>query len=202
MIFSIGLIASFMVVAVSLSIHQKTISILSIVLGLLVMTQYILLDKPVPAILAVVSIIYAGLSLSFSNKSFWKEKYCIPAVVLTYGIVFVVVNGWSFNIELLSLTGSVLMTFLVVINNVVVSKIIAALSGACWAVYQVFVGAYGQLPGQFFYFAGIVVSSIMMINYYRAGKPVKSVPEVGTLIIKFFNNKLSKMPVNSVASEA
>ena len=184
MIFAVGLIASVLVIAISLAVHQRTIAVISVLLGFFVATQYILLDKSGTAILAIVSLVYAGLSLLLAGNKYWKEKYCIPAVIATYLTVFTVINGFVFNIEILALVGSILMTALVVVRNPVTSKVIATVAGVAWLVYQVKVGAYGQLPGQGFYFTGIAISSVILFRYHKAGKDMSTAPEVGSIIAK------------------
>ena len=164
MVFIVGLIASVLVIAISLAVHQRTIATISVLLGFFIITQYVLLDKTGTAILAIISLIYAALSLLFAGSRYWKEKYCIPAVIATYLIAFVVINGFVFNVEIFALVGSILMTVLVVLRNPITSKVIATVAGIAWLVYQVKVGAYGQLPGQGFYFTGIAISSVILFR--------------------------------------
>jgi hypothetical protein len=63
-----------------------------------------------------------------------------------------IINGVSVGYETLPLVGSVLMASLICIHNRVAIKTIQFIAGIVWIIYQVHVGAWGQMPGEVIYF--------------------------------------------------
>lgn len=186
MIFICGLLASIGIVAIALSIHQRTLSILTIVTSLFILLQYFLLDRQSAVAMTVIAIICSVITLFF-GKNEHIRKIVLLFSITSYIVIYCLISNFSLTIDLLTLVGSITMTLVVVIRNPVLSKILAFIGGLSWTIYQVNVGAYGQLFGEIFYFIAIALSSVMLFKTYKNGQKLSSTPEIGTIICQRFN---------------
>lgn len=148
----LGLVASGPLAAISYSSRNRTITILSAVMSAVVCGQYALLDHPGAAVLSAISLIFSIASLMFSNIRAWRPRVVLAAMILSMVAAHWIVNGVSAGCETLPLVGSVLMASLICIHNWAAIKAIQFIAGIVWTVYQVHVGAWGQMPGEVIYF--------------------------------------------------
>lgn len=148
----LGLVASGLLAAISYSSRNRMITILSAVMSTVVCGQYVLLDHPGAAVLSAISLIFSIASLMFSNTRAWKPRVVLAAMILSMVAAHWIVNGVSVGYEVLPLVGSVLMASLICIHNWAAIKAIQFIAGIVWTVYQVHVGAWGQMPGEIIYF--------------------------------------------------
>lgn len=150
--FIFGLVASVLLVAISYSSSNKTITILSVLMSSAVALQYLLLGAYGATALSVLSIVFAIAALVLSKKPYWRFKNIAPVIVVSMTALFLMTGGSLSGFNLLPLVGSVLMSCLVLVENKWAIKAITFVAGIVWLVYQIHTGAWGQIPGQVFYF--------------------------------------------------
>ena len=162
--FIFGLIASILLVAISYSSNNKTITILSVLMSSAVAVQYLLLGAYGATALSVLSIVFAVAALILSEKPYWRFRNIAPLIVLSMTALFIVTGGSLFGFNLIPLIGSVLMSCLILVENKWAIKGITFTAGIIWLVYQIHTGAWGQIPGQIFYFTFWFISVGKMVK--------------------------------------
>lgn len=166
----LGLIASAFVVTLSLAKNQRTIALISIVLSGVLVSQYLVLDQLVAAVLSGMSLLYGLLVLSTLGRadSFSKAVNSKPAKIVLlsgYTLAFILLNGGlGWNLQLLAYFGSVLMVAVMMFDHIWATKAILLAAGVCWTIFQFQTGAYGNLVGQVFYFGGLMFSSWKLLR--------------------------------------
>lgn len=147
-----GLIASVLLVAISYSSSNKTITILSVLMSSAVAIQYLILGAYGATALSFLSIISAVAALLLSKKPYWRFRNIAPVIAVSMTALFLITGGSLSGFNLFPLIGSVLMSCLVLVENKWAIKVITFTAGIVWLVYQIHTGAWGQIPGQIFYF--------------------------------------------------
>ena len=92
------------------------------------------------------------------------------------------INGFTLNWGLLALAGTVIGTLAMWFDNPINLKATMLFMGFIWLAYQISAGAYGQLPGEFVFIAGIIVSLTMLVKAQNKGIPLSEVEELPTLM--------------------
>lgn len=168
--FIFGLIASVLLVAISYSSSNKTITILSVLMSSAVAIQYLLLGAYGATALSILSIIFAVAALLLSKKPYWRFRNIAPVIVVSMAALFLVTGGSLSGFNLLPLVGSILMSCLVLVENKWAIKTITLVAGIVWLVYQIHTGAWGQIPGQIFYFTFWFISVGNMVKNTSVNK--------------------------------
>lgn len=156
----LGLVASCLLAAISYSSHNRTITILSAAMSAVICGQYILLNHPGAAVLSAISLIFSIASLTLSKTRAWRPKVALATMILSMIAAHWIINGISVGYETLPLVGSALMASLICIHNRATIKTIQFIAGGVWTIYQVHVGAWGQMPGEVIYFVAWWLSVI------------------------------------------
>lgn len=177
MVIALGLLASILVIAMGLTIKRKNVVRLSLAVGTVTTAQYLLLGEWGTAYLTAVAALYA-----FGLMYAWKVpvlggKGMAYVLVLVYTVGFFAINGVSFSWSLLAYGASIFGTLLLLINNPLHLKYAMLINGLLWTAFQLISGAYGQIPGEAVYVAGVVFSIIMLTRAHRKGKNLHDVPE-------------------------
>lgn len=172
--FIFGLIASVLLVAISYSSSNKTITILSVLMSSAVAIQYLLLGAYGATALSILSIIFAVAALLLSKKPYWRFRNIAPVIVMSMTALFLVTGGSLSGFNLLPLLGSILMSCLVLVENKWAIKAITFVAGIVWLVYQIHTGAWGQIPGQIFYFTFWFISVENMLKNTSVSKRILS----------------------------
>lgn len=168
--FTFGLIASVLLVAISYSSSNKTITILSVLMSSAVAVQYILLGAYGATALSVLSALFAVAALVLSKKPYWRFRNIAPVIVVSMTTLFLITGGSLSGFNLLPLVGSILMSCLVLVENKWAIKAITFVAGIVWLVYQIHTGAWGQIPGQIFYFTFWFISVGNMLKNTSVSK--------------------------------
>jgi membrane protein len=169
-----GIIASVLLVAISYSSSNKTITILSVLMSSAVAVQYLLLGAYGATALSMLSIVFAVAALVLSKKPFWRFQNIAPVIVVSMTALLLVTGGSLSGFNLLPLVGSILMSCLVLVENKWVIKAITLIAGIVWLVYQIHTGAWGQIPGQIFYFTFWFISVGNMVKNTSVSKRILS----------------------------
>lgn len=170
--FIFGLIASVLLVAISYSSSNKTITILSVLMSSAVAIQYLLLGAYGATALSILSIIFAVAALLLSKKPYWRFRNIAPVIAVSMTTLFLIIGGSLSGFNLLPLIGSVLMSCLVLVENKWAIKSITFIAGIVWLVYQIHTGAWGQIPGQIFYFTFWFISVRNMLKNTSVSKRI------------------------------
>lgn len=189
MVLVIGMIASVVLVFMSLSSKRNLIVLFSSIVSVLTLAQYALLDRWATAILSVITLMY-GLTIPFEKKFPWlRSKISTIILGIVYSAAFFSVNGFKINIELLAYVASLLGTIIMALENRWIGKWMMFVSGLCWLGYQFSVGAYGQLPGEIFFTVGNICTLFMLWSSMKRGVPLNEVKELPMLL----KEKIGKM---------
>lgn len=155
--------------------------------------QFILLNQTATTYLIAVSLIYSVL-LMMESKFPVVRTHGFTALVITLQTVgYVVINGLAWNWGLLALTGTVMATVAMWFQEPIKLKVTMLIMGFVWFTFQIVSGAYGQLPGEVVFLAGITVSIMMLMKAKKQGIPLDEVEELPILIRnKFLAKKIPK----------
>jgi hypothetical protein len=128
------------------------------------------------------------------NKIPFVRTYAFTAGLLLAQIIgYLLINGFSLNWGLLALTGTIIGTLAMWFQSPMKLKVTMLFMGFIWLAYQTMAGAYGQLPGELIFIAGIVTSLILLTKAKRNGIPLNEVEELPTLIrLKIAERKMLK----------
>lgn len=141
-----------------------------------------------------------GVSLAYSILLVLEKKIPLvrthsftAGVLLIQTVGYFAINGFSWNWGLLALTGTLVGTLAMWFQNPITLKTTMLFMGFIWLTYQTSAGAYGQLPGEFVFIAGIIISLTMLMKAHKKGIPLSEVEELPALIRrKLAERKASK----------
>lgn len=166
----LGAIASLLLVALAYSSQQRTITTLTIALSVVVAAQYYALDKPSAAAVSIVSLVFALAALVLP-KSRRTAIVVIPVMALATVVVSFVAAGTPANgFEFVPVAATVVMSALPFLSATWVVKLLQLVGGLLWTVYMVYAGAWGQLPGEVFYFVAWGVSVVKIITEVHSAR--------------------------------
>lgn len=186
MVFTLGLIASAIVVIMAFTIKRDSIVKLSALMGLVTTIQYLFLHEWGTAWLTIVGFFYAVGLLCSDKFPVMKSKGVAYALLVVYSIGFFGINGVSFSWPLVAYVASLLGTFMLLVQNPLKLKYMMLINGLLWLTFQIVSGAHGQLPGELVYLIGITASIIYLKNAQNKGKKLSEVPEFTTMLKKRF----------------
>lgn len=182
MVIFLGIIASILVVALALTVQRMPIIAVSAALSVVTAVQYALLDRWSAVALGLVTLAYGLIAVMEGKWAWLRSKAVSGAVIAAYAGMFLALNGWTFSIDIIAFVASISGVLLMMVNNPLVAKWMMLANGIAWTAYQVFTGAYGQLPGEALFVVGVVASLIMLHRAQSAGKDLASVPEAPALV--------------------
>lgn len=192
MVITLGLLASIGVVALAFSIRRQSIVIVSLILALLTMTQYALLDKWTTVTLGAITLVY-GIIIAFESIfPILKSRWTLTILSTFYTVTFFLMNGININMDILAYTASLTGVLIMGMSNPIAAKWVMLINGITWSAYQVLSGAYGQLPGELFYTAGVIITLVLLYKTQSRGDSLDSVPEMGTILIRKFKQGTSE----------
>lgn len=154
----LGAIASLLLVLLAYSSKQRTITILTIILSVVVAAQYYALGKPSAAAVSVVSLVFALAALVLP-KSRRTTMVVIPVMMAaTVAVSFAAEGAPGNGFEFVPVAATVVMSALLFLSATWAIKLLQLVGGVLWTVYMVYAGAWGQLPGEVVYFVTWFVS--------------------------------------------
>lgn len=144
--------------------------------------QFILLNQTATTYLIGVSLVYSILLIFEKKIPFVRTHVFTAGLLLTQTVGYFLINGFSFNWGLLALTGTIIGTLAMWFQSPLKLKVTMLFMGFIWLAYQAASGAYGQLPGELVFIAGIITSLVLLSNAKKNGIPLDEVEELPTLI--------------------
>lgn len=144
--------------------------------------QFILLGETATVFLIAVSAVYSILLLLENKIPFVRSQAFTLGLLGVQVAGYFVINGFSFNWSLLALLGTVVGTFSMWFQDPMKLKGSMLALGFIWMAYQIASGAYGQVPGEIVFIAGIIVSLVFLSRAKRNGIPLETVEEFPALI--------------------
>lgn len=177
-----GLIASLFVVILSFTIQRRNIVLVSSMLAAATIVQYALLGKYSTMVLAVVTIVYGVVTLFEKRYPVLQSRWSFVVLSVVYSVVFFAMNGFTVSVELLAFVASLSGVVVMALDNQLVVKWLMLVNGLTWMVYQLSVGAHGQLPGELFYTVGVLFSLFVLYRAKFKGIDLSTVPELSTVV--------------------
>lgn len=158
-------------------------------------TQFILLNQPATTFLIAVSIVYTAMLMLEKFLPFVTKKAFALTVLGVQTIGYFVVNGFTMNWSLLALAGTIVGSLAIWFHNPIHLKVTMLFMGLLWLSFQIAAGAYGQLPGEFVFLAGISVSLYFLLQARRKGIPLESVEEIPVMIRRIIAERKTAVAV-------
>ena len=160
----LGLVASGLLVVLAAVHTQRLVIGVSVMLSMVVAAQYVVLGEFAAAGVSVVGLVFA-LAAVFIPR---RKSVTVPVVTFMVACL-AVVSLWAGGVPAhpvgwFPLVGAVLMGVLPFVENVVWVKACQGAGGVVWGVFMVWVGAWGQVPGQVLY---MVVWGVSVWRLYR-----------------------------------
>lgn len=144
--------------------------------------QFILLNQTATTYLIGVSLVYSILLMLEKKIPFVRTHAFTGGLLLVQMVGYFLINGFSLNWGLLALTGTIIGTLAMWFQSPLKLKVTMLFMGFIWLSYQAASGAYGQLPGELIFIAGIITSLILLTKAQKQGIPLNEVEELPTLI--------------------
>ena len=147
----LGLVASGLLVVLA-AVHTRRLMIgVSVALSMVVAAQYVVLGEFAAAGVSLVGLVFA-LAAVFIPR---RKSVTVPVVTLIVACL-AVVSLWAGGVPAhpvgwFPLVGAILMGVLPFVENVVWVKACQGAGGVVWGVFMVWVGAWGQVPGEVLY---------------------------------------------------
>lgn len=164
------------------SVKRSNILILSVITGIVTTAQYALLGESGTVFLTAISLLYA-LGLCFAHKiPIVESKKVAGILMVVFTVGFFAINGVSLSWGLVSYTASLIGAFMLLFKNQLVLKWMMLANGLAWGTFQLASGAYGQLPGEALFIAGVVFSLCILHRAKSQGKSLESIPELSSVI--------------------
>lgn len=132
-----------------------------------------------------------------SHLSFVKTRVFTAVIILVQVIGYFNITSFSMSWGLLALLGTIIGTVSLWFTDPIKLKAAMLSMGFIWLIYQTAVGAYGQLPGEFVFIAGIITSLILLTKAKRNGTPLNEVEELPTIVRKHLAQKNARKTVFS-----
>jgi hypothetical protein len=161
--------------------------------------QFILLNQTATTYLIAVSLVYSVL-LMLENKIPMVRTHGFTALILCIQTAgYVIINhGLRLDWGLLALAGTIIGTLAMWFQNPIKLKATMLVMGLIWMSYQIAAGAYGQLPGEVVFLAGIIISLVMLTKARRRGIPLDEVEELPIIV----RRKLAAARAKALTKEA
>lgn len=174
---SAGVIASVCLIMLSLTVKRINIVVLTLVLSVACIVQFIGLGKHSSAAISIVMVVY--IIAGFMVKSpVVQSPFVVGCVMGLYCLVYVLVNGFEVSIELLALVASCAGLLVVVFDDQVRIKVAQFSACVLWTIFTVAIGAWGQLLGQIFTLIFSCITMVYVMRYVSTNGRDSTVPEL------------------------
>lgn len=138
--------------------------------------------------LGVISLVYSALLMVEKRVPVVRTHTFTGLVVAVQFIGYIAINGIQLDWSILALAGTLIGTLALWFQNPVKLKVTMLVMGLIWLTYQLAAGAYGQIPGELVFLAGLGISLAMLSKAKKAGIPLSEVEELPVMLRRKFNN--------------
>lgn len=181
-VFTLGVLASLCIIIMAFSFNRSVILWSTLLTSVITGVQYILLEQTATTFLIGISLVYSIL-LMLENKLPAVRTHAFTGGVLTVQLLgYIAINGITLDWSILALAGTLIGTVALWFQNPVKLKVTMLVMGLIWLTFQIAAGAYGQLPGELVFLAGITFSLIMLAKAHKLGKPLTEVEELPAML--------------------
>lgn len=201
---TLGALASLFIIVTAFSLSRKTILASMLITNVLTGTQFILLNQPATTFLITVSIVYTAMLMLEKLLPFVTGKAFALTVLTVQTIGYFAVNGFTPDWSLLALAGTIVGSLAMWFHNPLHLKATMLFMGFIWLSYQIAAGAYGQLPGEFVFLAGISASLYFLLKAHRNDLPLESVEEIPIMVRRMIAERktAASVPVMEESKDA
>lgn len=188
---TLGALASLFIIISAFSLNRKTILLSLLITNFLTGAQFVILGETPTVFLIAVSALYTGALMMEKRIAFIRSNAFTIGILAVQTIGYFAINGTRLDWSLLALAGTIVGSFAMWFKNPIHLKATMLFMGFIWLAYQLVSGAYGQIPGELVFLAGIITSLVMLSNAKRQGLPLDTVEELPALLRRKFENRHS-----------
>lgn len=186
---TLGALASLFVIISAFSLNRKTILLSLLITNFLTGAQFIILGEIPTTFLIAVSALYTGALMMEKILPFVRSNAFTIGILAVQTVGYFAINGMRLDWSLLALSGTIVGSLAMWFKNPIHLKATMLLMGFIWLAYQLVSGAYGQIPGELVFLAGIIASLVMLTNAKNQGLPLDAVEEIPALLRRKFGNR-------------
>lgn len=183
----LGAFASLFIIISAFSLNRKTILLSLLITNFLTGGQFIILGQTPTTFLIAVSALYTGALMMEKSLPFVRSNAFTIGVLAVQTVGYFAINGTRLEWSLLALAGTIVGSFAMWFKNPIHLKATMLFMGFIWLAYQLVSGAYGQIPGELVFLAGITASLVLLTKAHRKGIPLETVEEIPVLIRRKFS---------------
>lgn len=195
-----GLCSSVILVIGSLSISRVRILFCSLGINVFTGLQYWVMGNTSTLVLVGLSILLVLTALSSLKWPELGSPKIMIAFLVAYPILFFTVGGGKIETltDIFPLLGVSCATIANFLKNSLHIKAAFMSAGALWLVYELSVGAYGQMVGEILTLVGNTTSIILIILAVRKGIAPSDVPELNVRIATWFRSFKKEPSVDAI----
>lgn len=186
---TLGALASLFIIISAFSLNRKTILLSLLITNFLTGAQFIILGEIPTTFLIAVSALYTGALMMEKILPFVRSNAFTIGILAVQTVGYFAINGMRLDWSLLALSGTIVGSLAMWFKNPIHLKATMLLMGFIWLAYQLVSGAYGQIPGELVFLAGIIASLVMLTNAKNQGLPLDAVEEIPALLRRKFGNR-------------
>jgi hypothetical protein len=185
-----GLCASAILIIGSLSISRTRILLCSLGINVFTGLQYWVMGNTSTLVLVGLSILLVLTALSSLKWPALGTTKVMAAFLVAYPVLFFTVGEGKIETltDIFPLLGVTCATIANFLKNGLHIKIAFMGAGLLWLVYEVSVGAYGQMVGEILTLAGNTISITFIMLAARKGIDPSEVPELNVRITAWFRS--------------
>lgn len=186
----LGLCASAILITGSLSISRARILLCSLGINVFTGLQYWVMGNTSTLVLVGLSILLVLTALSSLKWPSLGSPKVMTAFLVAYPVLFFTVGGGKAGtlIDIFPLLGVACATIGNFLKNGLHIKVAFMCAGLLWLVYELSVGAYGQMVGEIITLAGNSITITFILLAARKGIDPSEVPELNVRIATWFRS--------------
>lgn len=176
------------IIVYAVSVRRRTLILLSLLMSVLAITQYAALAQWGAVALTIVNLTYSVVALLDTKYrvlgALWVRVFFLSTSVVLSSVIEYGVRGYSvFSANTLAVAASITSVVVIMVPTFIQQKLFTIGSGVFWLLYQIIVGAVGNIPGEIVYIVGAcLVLGVAIYQHKRYQVPYEETPSLPTLI--------------------
>lgn len=176
------------IIVYAVSVRRRTLILLSLLMSVLAITQYEALAQWGAVALTIVNLAYSVVALLDTKYpvlgALWVRVFFLSTSVVLSSVIEYGVRGYSvFSANTLAVAASITSVVVIMVPTFIQQKLFTIGSGVFWLLYQIIVGAVGNIPGEIVYIVGAcLVLGVAIYQHKRYQVPYEETPSLPTLI--------------------